>query len=228
MQKSINNSRKHPVKGRKILVRSSVPRRIAGPANINMFRTSVTATTADTNTAGTGSQAYSFYLNYPSYYRNPAGSSAQMSNVPSSLGNEFKMFDEYQVQQLHVEYIPFMNYQTLAAGTTVVDPTLVLATDNDDSALLTSYAKAINSQGRALFSVLSPRRIVRRQRNEGPEAAARWGNTGAPIPGSPDPYTPLTVSSIKAFVPAYHAINSPKGLWVATWDVVYRGIYTSQ
>jgi hypothetical protein len=229
MQKQIK-IKQHPHKGRK---RQSnlvnyVPRIVGGARNINAFRTLVTATTSDINTGGTGSQGFSFYLNYPSYYRNPAGANAQMSNVPTSLGNEMKMFDEYQVQSLTVELLPFMNLQTLAAGTTVVDPTVVLATDNDDSALLTTYAKAINSQGRAIFTILSNRRIVRHQRNEGPESALRWGNCQNNTPSAPDPETPLMLSSIKAFVPAYGAANQPKGLWVATWDICYRGIYTLQ
>jgi len=198
--------------------------------NVAEFRTNITCTNGDLNGSATTAQAYSFYLNYPTYFRNPAATNAQMANVPSAYANEFKMFDEYKVHSLTVEYIPFMTYQNLAAATTVTDPTMVLATDNDDAALLTSYAKAINSQGRALYSILNTngRSLVITQLNEGANAAQRWGNTGSPSPSAVDAVTPLKLSSIKAYVAQYAASNQIRGLWVATWNVSYRGVFTSQ
>jgi len=200
---------------------------VPSKANVDMFRTTITCTVSDMNAGGVGAQAFCFPLNYPTYYRTPAGAIAQLSNVPTSYANEFKMFDEYQVQSLTVEYIPFYNY-SIYANQNTFDPTLVVATDNDDSALLTSYAKAINSQGRCIYSILSNRRIIVHQRNQGSNAKNRWGNTGSPSPATPDAITPLTLGSVKTFVPAYSLAGANRGLWVATWDVCYRGIFTSQ
>jgi len=199
--------------------------------NVSAFRTRVNGYVLDVNSSGAGPQGFSFLLNYPGYYRNPSGTLGLLPGIANAFANEQKVFDEYKSKSLTVTYIPFFNQSQLFTTAAVnIDPTMYINTDNDDSALITSAAKALTAQGTTLYSLYerSGQRIVTSIVNEGKDQSDRWGNVQSPSPSSPDPYVPLNHASIKAFISAYTASTINRGIWLVEWDVNFRGVYSGQ
>jgi hypothetical protein len=198
--------------------------------NTDVFRSQVTAYVVDSNTTTAGSQGFAFFLNYPNYYRNPAGTILTCAQVSTNLANEMKMFDEYKVLSLTLRYLPWVNSVSYAAATVPLDPVMFIVTDNDDSALLTTQGKALNGQGTSVFSVVdnAGKEIRVTQYNEGSHAKGKWGNSQSPSPAALDSVNPLELASIKVYVNAYAAANSIKGTFLLQWDVLFRGIYGAQ
>ncbi len=208
--------------------------RVPPPVRSNrdaLLRVLVRGTVNDANTGGTGPQGFAFLLNYPSYYRNPAAAFAQCGNVASSFANESKTFDEYKVLGLTVQYAP--NFQSHADSTAniSIDPTLVSCQDYDDSALLTSLGKALNSQDpNFCYTTVWGQSVktVSVMKQTDAFDAAKWLNTQANTPSAPDSVNPGTLASVKIYRNGYGAANQIVGVWVLTWDVVFRGIYSAQ
>lgn len=207
------------------------------------FPTIVRCAQLDQFTATTAA-ALSFFLNYPSYYRNTGGTIAQMTQTASLLANEQKVFDEYKVQALKLYYLPFeansvyLNSYTTATGNTGVsqvapnwDPSVIVGLDLDDSANYTTLPKALNSQGfggmylrtgNAVKSLITMKQVD-------PLEKLKWLNLGAIIPNvttPPDPNNPAKMASIKVYTGGYPIINSAVGWFVAEWEVIMRGAYT--
>jgi len=135
-----NNSKPKQQQRKTQVIRSPITQSL-GKSRVGRFRTRMTCVQNDSNAGGAGSQAVSFFQNYPTYFRNPSGSIAMMTVVPDSYANEFKMFDEYKVHSLTVKYIPWSNYSTWVNAGTSLDPSAYWTVDQDDSALITSFFK---------------------------------------------------------------------------------------
>jgi hypothetical protein len=197
-----------------------------------LFRAVVRATVVNSNTAAATAQGFSFWLNYPTYYRNPAGTNVQAAIVATSFPNEQKLYDEYRVVGLRVSYLPV--YQPAAASTSAApfDPTMVVLSDDDDSALLVSTAKALNSQNgsfavRSIEGQGSPF-IIAHQRQTDAFNSLKWLNTQSPTPTSPDVTNPAQAASVKVYCLGYPAMNISAGTFILEWDVVFRGVYSGQ
>jgi hypothetical protein len=196
-----------------------------------LCRVIIRASVNDVNTGGTGQQGFSFYLDYPTYYRNPANTVAQCANVATSYANEFKTFDEYRVLSLRLRYVP--NFQSHADSTASVsiDPTLLTSQDYDDSSLLTGITKAFNSQDKS-FSVSTvwgqdPKLLSFMSQTDAYDKM-KWLNTAAPSPSAPDAIAPGSFATIKVYRNGYGAANQIVGIYIAEWDVVLRGISNVQ
>jgi hypothetical protein len=199
--------------------------------NIQTFRSNIIAALSDVNTGGAGSQGFCFLLNYPSYCRTAAGALAQMGAVADNYANEFKLFDEYKVHSLTLRYVRWYSQSSLyIAANVALDPRMYVATDNDDSAQITSEVKMLSSQGWTIHSLVEPRQndVVAVLRNEGKDQKDRWLNTNSPSPSAPDAVVPGNFASIKTLTMSYEAINGIRGTFYATWDVEFRGIATGQ
>jgi len=61
-----------------------------------------------------------------------------------------------------------------------------------------------------------------------PESRLKWGNVQSPSPAAPDTTTPLKLGAVKVFTGAYEGATIIRGLFVATWDIEYQGLYTNQ
>ncbi len=211
----------------------------------------IRCTTPDLKAGATTSAAFTFFLNYPSYFRNDAGTIGQMTNTCSLLANDQKTMDEYKVLELRLGYyplsqnsIPVSSYTTATgnSGVTQVAPAFdssaIVALDLDDSANYVSLAKALNAQG-------SIPNIVSRVGNGfhhwidfpqvDPVDAMKWLNMGfgAPNVTSPnDPNNPSKLSTIKVYTGivlssmAYPLQNTTVGGFVAEWVCILRGSYT--
>jgi len=183
--------------------------------------------------SGVGSQALAFFVNYPTYYRNPAGSIAQAATVSSLLANEQKTFDEYRVESLKVSYLPFL--QNSVSTTGMFDPTVAAGVDLDDSADFTTAGRALNSQGLAIklrTGQQAPIPLCDFQQVDSVEKA-KWLNLGAIIPSTStaaDPNNPAKLSSVKVYTgltaPAYPLTNTTIGLFLLEWCMILRGTYT--
>lgn len=211
------------------------------------FTSVVRATVGDSNTT-TASVGVSFFLNYPTYYRNIAGTIVQMTNVAALLANEQKVFDEYKVITLTLKYMPYLtnnvplsSYTTAAGNTGVTqiappwDPSIIVGQDNDDSAVLTTVAKALSNQGINYRSrVGNDVRTLWVMKQVDPIEQMKWCNLGAIIPNvssPPDPNNPIKLASIKCWTgigpaAAYPLANTTIGVYVAEWMVKFKGVYT--
>jgi len=191
----------------------------------------------DINTSGVGAQAYSVFLNYPSYYRNAAGTIAQTGVVTGLLAQEQKVFDEYKCTRLKVTYLSYVTGQVRvayvaasAAAGAPSTPLFVMGTDLDDSALWTTSAKAISSQNPAIFNRFDPkgmRTCVMRQVDS--LEKQKWLNLGAIIPSTsapPDPNNPAKLSCVKLWNDGYVLTNVPEALIMCEWTVLFKGSYT--
>jgi len=209
-----------------------------------IFPSVVRGTIQDSHTGATTGLSHAFFLNYPTYYRDGnTGSIQQMNTVPSLLANEQKVFDEYKVHSLKLDYVPFMQGQnflvsyTTASGNTgvtnvapVMDPTVVVGNDLDDGALFTSASKALNSQGAAIHSRFGfqPIRLTEFLQTDGVEKQ-KWLNLGAIIPNistPPDPNNPAKLASTKVWTNGYAVTSASHGLFVCEWKVWFKGVYT--
>jgi len=208
------------------------------------FPTIVRATINDSKTGAMTGNAFSFFLNYPTYYRDGnTGTIAQMQNVPTLLANEQKVFDEYKIHSCRLEYFPYirgidlLSSYTTASGNTgvtnispVVDPSVITAIDLDDSALFVSYAKALNAQGAAFKSRFGTQPIFLAEfKQQDKVEAMKWLNLGAIIPNTstpPDPNNPAKLASIKVWTNGYPLNSSAMGNFICTWKVWFKGVYT--
>ena len=196
-----------------------------------LLRVLVRGTVNDANTGGTGAQGFAFLLNYPSYYRNPAAAFAQCGNISSSFANESKTFDEYRVLGLTVQYAPNFQSHADSAASVSIDPTLVSCQDYDDSALLTTLGKALNSQDPTFsYNTVWGQSVKNVSVMKQTDAfdSLKWLNTQSNSPSSPDGVNPADLASVKCYRNGYGAANQIVGVWVLTWDVVFRGIYSGQ
>lgn len=203
---------------------------------------------ADSNSTTSG-VGFSFFLNYPTYIRNGAGSIVQCSNVANLLANEQKMFDEYKVLSLTVRYVPFLqasillsNFTTAVGNSTPTpvapqwDPTIIVSQDNDDSANLTSIAKALSGQGMAIFTRQSPRGLITLAKMTQVDKIEKmkWLNLGAIVPNvstPPDPNNPVKLASVKVWTGigvgnAYPLASTSVGVYVLSWLIKTKGVYT--
>lgn len=201
--------------------------------NTTEFATNVRAQIFDSNTGAVTAQSYCFFLNYPTYYRNAAGTIAQMSNFSGVLGNEQKVLDEYKVVALKVMYMPWITQvrvNTAVAFTSPTDPALIMSIDYDDGGLWTTFAKALSSQNPAIFSSYSDRMptIVMRQHDKVQRES--WLNTQAMVPNAttpPDPNNAVgKLSAVKIWKQGYQLASTAEGAVFAEWTVLYRGVYT--
>jgi hypothetical protein len=191
----------------------------------------------DQNTGGVGGQSYAVFLQYPSYYRNAAGSIAQTGIVTGLLAQEQKVFDEYKVVSLKVRYLQYFTGQDRVANVAVasatgppVSPLVVMATDADDSALWTSVSKAMGSQNSAVYNKYKGSGfcdIVMKQTDA--VEKSKWLNLGAIIPNStspPDPNNPAKLSSVKLWVDAYQLASQVEAGIFCEWTCLFKGSYT--
>ena len=202
------------------------------------WRSIVRATANDDQSGATG---YCFFVNYPTYFRNAAGSIAQMGNVAGIFAEEKSVFDEFKVEQLVLSYAPFINSQQLPvgyttasgnSGVTCIQPfasQVSCGNDLDDSASLTSLAEALNSQGMSVKGrLIGPVHHLITFKQIDPLEKMKWCNVqqGAPnITTSPEPNNPSKVSTIKVYT--WGGISSINiGFFVAEWFVTFRGAYT--
>lgn len=205
--------------------------------NTTEFACIIRGAVTDANTGGIGAQSYSFFLNYPSYYRNASATIAQLPTISPLINDEKSVFDEYKVTKLTVKYMPWINSQvrvsTAVAFTAPTDPTLVMSYDYDDSANYASNAQAMGSQNAAIFSsvanVVGQRlpQIVMRQKDKLVET--QWLNFQAIIPsaaGSPDPNNPVKISALKVRKFGYQLMNTTEGTFYAEWTILLKGVYT--
>jgi hypothetical protein len=198
------------------------------------FTSTVRGAFSDFNTAGVSPQSFAFFLNYPTYYRNNAGSIAQLATVAHVFASEQKVFDEYKVSKLQVMYQKWLVGQirvsTAVALTAPQDPLLILGSDNDDSADWTGTPQAYNTQGVAIHHVYSePSLITYSMVQPDSASAAKWLNVQAAVPNQttpPDPNNPSKLASIKAFKAAYQAMNTTEGVFFCEWTVHFRGVQT--
>jgi hypothetical protein len=196
-----------------------------------LVRVIIRGSVNDTNTGGTGNQGFSFFLDFPTYYRNPAGTVAQCGNVATSYANEFKTFDEYRVLGLKCRYVPYFQSHADSTASVSIDPTLLSSQDYDDSSLLTGITKAFNSQDEK-FSVHTVWGQNPKLLSSMPQADAydklKWLNTAAPTPSALDPSAPGSLASIKIYRNGYGAANQIVGVFILEWDVVLRGVSNVQ
>lgn len=183
--------------------------------------------------SGTGSQALAFFVNYPTYYRNPSGSIAQAATVSSLLANEQKTFDEYRVDSLRVSYLPFLQNSTSTTG--MFDPSIAAGVDLDDSADFTTAGRALNSQGLAIRMRTGQGHVIPLcdfQQVDFLEKK-KWLNLGAIIPSTStaaDVNNPAKLATVKVYTgltaPAYPLTNTTIGLFVLEWCMILKGTYT--
>jgi hypothetical protein len=201
--------------------------------NTAEFATVVRGAVSDSNSTNTNPQSYSFYLNYPGYYVNPASTIAQLPIMTNLIANEQKTFDEYKVTEMKVYYVPWVTGQvrvnTAVAFTAPVNPLLVMAPDLDDASLWSSDTKAYNAQNKSLFHRFSPGIFVCSQVQTDPIDARKWLNLQAIIPNSttpPDPNNPAKTAAMKARVFGYQLTATTEGQFIVEWTVLMRGSYT--
>jgi len=153
-----------------------------------------------------------------------------MTIVPDTYANEFKMFDEYKVHSLTVKYIPWSNSSNWVSAGVSLDPSAYWTMDQDDGALITSFSKALNADNVRIVSLLESQGAIHTSYmpQSDPETRLKWGNVQAPSPSAPDATTPLKLGAVKVYTGAYEAANVIRGLFVATWDIEYQGLYTNQ
>jgi len=197
------------------------------------FATIIRCTAQVSQSSGTGPNAMSFFLNYPSYYVNAAGAIAQMGSVPSILAEEQKTFDMYKVVQLKTTYYPWVTGQqrvsTAVAFTAPNDPTALFALDYDDSALFTSQAKALNAQNlRAVIHSYDGRTHSVLQRQVDPTLRERWLNLGAiapslTSPGDPNQTAPLACT--KFWKASYLLTATQEASIICEWMVLFKSVY---
>jgi len=188
----------------------------------------------DSNSGGTTPQGHSIFLNYPTYRVTPAGTIAQCSTVTGLLANEQKVFDEYKVTSLKVKYLSWVTgsirVNTAVAFVGPLSPILIMGFDLDDSAIWTTYAKAISAQQPAMYNKYSGNgmhSITMRQRD--PVDKQKWLNLGAIIPNTstpPDPNNPSKLASVKIYVDAYQISNTTEATIICEWTVLFKGSYT--
>jgi len=190
----------------------------------------------DVNTTGVASQAYAVFLQYPSYYRNAAGTVTQCSVVTGLLAQEQKVFDEYKVVSLKVKYLPFLTGQVRVADVAApaiagapASPLLIMGVDADDGALWTSVSKAVGAQNPAIMSKyqqgIPTQTMVQTDKVE----KLKWLNLGFIIPSasaSADPNNPAKLSSCKLWVDGYQIANQVEGLVICEWTVLFKGSFT--
>lgn len=204
---------------------------------------------ADQKASAVSSAAFSFFLNYPSYYRNDGGTIAQTTYVCTILANEQKTVDEYKVLELRLSYLPFLqnslmvaSYTTAAGNSGVTDvapawdPSMSVSLDLDDSGNLTSQGKALNSQaigmhtrtGQSLKTLMTFPQVD-------PIEKMKWLNLQGIVPNvttPPDPNNPSKLASIKVYTglvttgSAYPLANTTIGGFIAEWVCYMRGTYT--
>lgn len=207
--------------------------------NRMQFTCLVRGTYADSNTATTGA-GFSFFLNFPTYLRNQAGAIVQCTGAPTIFANEQKVFDEYKVSSLTLRYIPYLqagvqlaSYTTATGNSGVTDvapsfdPTIIVGVDGDDSALFTSYNKALNSQGSAMHTRFG--NYIKLLTRQMPDDPTGWLNLQANVPNNstpPDPNNPAKLAAIKVWCAGYPLASTTLGTFVAEWMVTFQGVYT--
>jgi len=201
--------------------------------NTAEFATVVRGAVSDSNSANTNPQSYSFYMNYPGYYVNPASTIAQLPIISNLIANEQKVFDEYKVTKMNVTYVPWVTGQvrvnTAVAFTAPVNPLLVMAPDLDDAALWSTDVKAYNAQNRSIFHRYSPVIASCTQRQVDTVDARKWLNFQAIVPNSttpPDPNNPAKTAAMKARVFGYQLTATTEGQFIVEWTVLVKGSYT--
>jgi len=187
----------------------------------------------DANSTGTSGQSYTFYLNYPGYIRNPAGTIAQITNVASLFANEQKVFDQYKVKSLTIKYLPFVTSKarvdSAVAFTAPTDSTLIMTDDYDDSALFVNISKALNCQNPSIYNCYNGSMPTLTMRQQDPVDAAKWLNCQVSIPSgsaSADPNNTAKLSSVKIWKQGYQLMSTGEANIFAEWLMVYKGMYT--
>ena len=140
-----------------------------------------------------------------------------------------------------LSYAPFINSQQLPvgyttasgnSGVTAIQPfasQVSCGNDLDDSALLSSLAQALNSQGMSVKSRLQGpvHHLITFTQIDLIEKL-KWNNMqqGAPnITTSPEPNNPSKLSCVKVYT--WGGITSVNiGFFVAEWFVTFRGAFT--
>jgi len=197
------------------------------------FASTIRGLITDSNAGGTTAQSYSFFLNYPTYYRNPGGTIAQMTTVAGLISDEKSVFDEYKVSKLVLKYLPWCNAQirvnTAVAYTAPSDPTLIMSVDLDDSAGWSTNQQALGSQNSAVYSSYANKipKITMLQHDKLVEM--QWLNFQAIVPNQttpPDPNNPVKLASIKVRKFGYQLAATAEGSMYAEWTVIFKGSYT--
>lgn len=184
---------------------------------------------SNSSTSGCG---FSYFLNYPSYFVNSAGSITQLT-TDTLLNNEQKVFDEYKVRSLKMTLLPWVTGQirvnTAVAFTAPTDPLLLVALDYDDAALITNINKALNAQNRSIYHAYTDRVQVVTMRQRDPVDKMKWCNLGAIAPSltsPPDPNNPVKLASIKLWKQAFQLANTTEMSVILEWTVLFKGAYT--
>jgi hypothetical protein len=188
----------------------------------------------DFNSAATTAQGYSVFLNYPTYRTTAGGVIGQCPTVTGLLANEQKVFDEYKVTKLTVKYLSWVTgsirVNTSVAFTAPSTPILIMGIDLDDSAIWTTYAKALSAQNPAVYNRYSGggmHTMTMRQRDSVDKQ--KWLNLGALLPSltsPPDPNNPSKLATIKIYVDGYQVANTTEATIICEWTVLFKGSYT--
>jgi len=186
----------------------------------------------DFNSGATTAQSFAFLLNYPGYYTNPAGTLAAVTTSAPLLADETKVFDEYKVVKLELNYLSWVTGQvrvnTSVAFTGPNNPTLITAVDSDDAAVWSSDAQSLNAQGRSIHNRYSTRVLTIKQTQTDPVDAAKWNNFQARVPSfsaAPDPNNPVKMASIKVRNFGYQLATTTEGTFYLEWTIIFRGSY---
>jgi hypothetical protein len=247
MNKKSKNKQKSTFSKRQGLIKAVIRK-----ASLNNFTFPqiIRGTTPDLKAGATTSAAFCFFLNYPSYYRNDAGTLGQMTNTASVLANDQKVNDEYKVLELRLGYIPLLqtstpisSYPTNAGNSGVTqfgpgwDPSIVSLVDLDDVAMVTSVAKALNAQGVSNVKMRAGNKVVHLMNFPQVDDvdAMKWLNLGAIVPSltsPPDVNNTAKLSALKVYTgvavssQAYPLANTTVGAFLAEWVCLLRGTYT--
>lgn len=233
-------NKKYPRKGRAFrrisgLLDPNSESTVALPRDLNRstFVLELTSSVNDVNTGGTGPQAYSFLLNAVSTYRAPGGALAGMPVAPTLLARAGLFFDEFKVTEMVVRYERAFSGHDVETKDNPIDERMIVLVDNDDSSLIVSEAKALNSQlPYIVHNLLEPRQNSCVAVFPQPSGVARrtWQNTSTSFGAgaSPTLVAPAVLGSVKAWVFGYPAANITRGTFYVTWRCIMRGVSSTQ
>lgn len=180
---------------------------------------SVQLVEADTATAR------SFFINYPTYFVGTGGI-AQASTRSGNFGDLIAIFDEYTVNCMRVEWLPyFTDYIPLSASApdaiTTYLPTVYSVYDLYDATLITTSSSAFAANAKALNMSKPFKRTFFPQNKSWIQVSSHAPNTSNLTQQTVK--TPFSQESAKFYFPGI-INNKSMGTFVVHWFVRFRGL----
>lgn len=217
--------------------KSGKRKRIRRAMNTNRqcFHTAMTFAVEVTESAGATNQL-DFFLNYPSYYNNNAGTTGALPIIPPSFTRAVAFYDGYRVNGVKFSFSPYQNMQSfkdVQPLTTYIKPNVYTTVDVDDSSSLTTTKAIGNPSFRMMSMFRSWRRYVSCKGMYG--SGSMWFNTANLNPAGTvgTQASILPINSFACFkvlfdVNAGAGTSQPLGLMLIKYYITFRSIATQQ